>query len=216
MLAFMASTDDTFDLKVTPEWIADQLDRLEKSNADLARGTGISYRAITGILSAQQQRRIKHSEAIAIQRWFAEQAGEIMPAAQGEGGVLDALARPHRGGGDVPLFGTDATGVVRLTPAARMGTTPCHPAQLRTARAFALVIYDDLYAPRFRSGETAYAIASLQPQRGQDCIVELKDGEAIVGEFEGRDAAVRIRRGHEVKAFPAGNVRALHAVVGRG
>ncbi|WP_022699367.1 hypothetical protein [Euryhalocaulis caribicus] len=207
--------DSDYENRVTPDWIDAQLSAHSLTRRDLSRGTGISYRAIVGIFSPTEQRQIRHDEAVAFRRFFKAVA-EGRPDDSGDG-LRDALGGARRDSAQIPLFGAALTGPISLTPQGRIGTTERAPAQREASRAFAVSVQDDDNAPRYMTGELAYVVGGRAPRAGEDAVVELTDGEAWLGVFDGRsDNAVRLKRGDKVKAFTLDKVRAIHKVVGRG
>lgn len=83
----------------------------------------------------------------------------------------------------------------------------------------AVRIVGDSMEPRLFAGEMAYLRSGLQPRRGQDCVVELANDEAIIKTYEARrDGHLLLRQYNpetELK-IPLANVRAVHAVLWRG
>lgn len=70
-----------------------------------------------------------------------------------------------------------------------IGRAPRHPALERVATAFAVYTEGDSMAPRFKPGELAYVAGFIPPMKGQDCLVELKTGDAYLKEYLHRDDA---------------------------
>lgn len=96
---------------------------------------------------------------------------------------------------------------------------PMHPGQRGYAKIGAAEIVGESMYPRYKPREMAYFVFDLQPPRGDDVIVELDDGTAIIKEYGGRTADHLILREFypEERTFdlPLSKVKSLHAVVGR-
>ena len=120
----------------------------------------------------------------------------------------------------IPIYGAAA----QLPQAVGLGNqpighTPRHPAQADMKDAFAFYAVDDSMAPRYRLGELVYGVANKPPARGQDCLVELHSGMGFLREFSARTGdSLLCRQLAPARDWeqPAQEVKALHAIVGRG
>ena len=101
-----------------------------------------------------------------------------------------------------------------------VGEVPIHPNQKNIKGAFALYAVGESMSPRYRPGELIYAISRRQPLPNQDCLIELvKDGECFLKEFvKFTDKEIICRQLNPVKEWrhPKSDIKAVHAVVGRG
>lgn len=209
--------DTDFDHQITPDALRDAIDELGLNQKDFAEQSGVKYRALNDFLNGSRKNLKPSEERLVRMRLRGDPDGGAE-----RGGLAEAFARQDPRG-NVPMFSADGDGVLRLNAAGRVGATPAHPDQATNPRAFAVLVFDDSYAPRFRPGEKAYAIFNMAPRIGYDCIVEMKDGAGLVGEFVERTAGVvKIRQAasgpgaDRPRSIPAADVRAIHAIVGRG
>lgn len=119
----------------------------------------------------------------------------------------------------VPLFGyANAAGdVMRLSEDHIVRQVPALPAQIGSRGAFAVYVFGDSMEPALRSGYTAFAVRNMPPVRGELCIIELKDGEALIKTFEGMDAstvfASQLNPAKKL-SYPRREVANLYRVVG--
>lgn len=120
----------------------------------------------------------------------------------------------------VPLFGyANAAGaVLRLNEDQRVGIVPIHPAQKGSRAAFAFLVFGDSLAPRLNHGEVAYAVRNRLPVKGQPCLIEQKDGTALVKIFDGMDErtlfGLQLEPKKERVTYPLRDIAGIHAVVG--
>lgn len=95
-----------------------------------------------------------------------------------------------------------------------------HPAQIGRRGGFAFYVSTDVMAPRFEHGDIAYGLYGAPPKPGQDCVVELNTGDALIRRFITREFSDYVVGNYkdptERETFSSSSVRALHAVVGRG
>lgn len=101
-----------------------------------------------------------------------------------------------------------------------IGEAPLHPNQKNVRGGFALYTVGESMSPRYRPGELVYAIAKRQPQPSQDCIVEMnQDNESFLKEFvRFTDKEIICKQLNPTKEWkrPRADIKAIHAVVGRG
>lgn len=122
----------------------------------------------------------------------------------------------------IPVYGfvgAAANGTIHLDHTAVVNTTARHPAQGEREDVFALEVWNESMSPRYEPGELVYCVRGRRPKRGQDCVVELKSGDAFLKVYEKEEAGIIFTRQlnpHEEVRFRAGEVKAIHAVVGRG
>lgn len=121
-------------------------------------------------------------------------------------------------GEEVPLFGyANAAGsVLRLNDDQIIGVAPIHPAQRGSRAAFAFLVFGDSLTPMLNHGDTAYAIRGRTPRKGQPCVVQLRDGSALVKIFAGIDERTLFAEQLTPRkdlTIPLREVEAIHAVV---
>lgn len=95
---------------------------------------------------------------------------------------------------------------------------PMHPGQRGYSKIGAAEVVGESMYPRWKPRELAYFVFDLPPPRGDDVIVELQDGTAMIKEYVGRTPShLMLKEWSPVERtfdVPLENVRALHAVVG--
>jgi len=121
----------------------------------------------------------------------------------------------------IPILGrpSGAFDAVLMNPHEKIGEIERHPAQKNMKDAFAIYVVGEAMLPRYRPGELVYVAAMKPPAKGQDCIVELANGEGYLREFiahNGDGALCRTLNPAKEKKWLTADVKALHAVVGRG
>lgn len=132
------------------------------------------------------------------------------------------LDRPMTSEPIIPVYGLvgAASGdSIHLDHSAVVRSTPRHPAQGERAGVFALEVWSESMSPRYEPGELVYCIRNQPPKRGQDCVIEMRNGDAFLKIYEGQRNSVVFTRqlnpDSEVR-YEGAKVKALHAVVGRG
>jgi transcriptional regulator with XRE-family HTH domain len=184
--------------------VIEALDRALKargrgSKSALARELDIDPSTINKILNGE--RKIKVRELPLIERFM--------------GGIL---ADPD----SCPLYGFVAAAgeVVNLTDAALTRRIPIHPAQRGYSQTGAVEVIGESMYPRYKPREIVYFVFGLRPKRGEDAVVEMTDGSAILKEYViEKTGYVFLREFYpEERQFSieSTKVKALHAVVGRG
>jgi hypothetical protein len=206
--------------------VAQALDRRE--DLDLARVSrdvlGRNHAYLFQYLFKRTPRVLDYADAVKLARFLALDPAVFLDAAArmprlSEHLPVAAGAAPEND--TVPLRGTaqGPGGALRLGGEAEIGAAPRHPAQKGMKDAFAFYATDDSMAPRYRAGEMVYAVAHKPPARGQDCLVELKNGAGYLRQFErraGKDIlCLQLNPSREWRRAAA-QVKAVHAVVGRG
>lgn len=94
-----------------------------------------------------------------------------------------------------------------------------HPNQKGMKNSFALYMHGESMYPRYMEGDPVYAIANRPPSRGQDCIIEMSNGDSFIKHFIKKTAkeiiCQQFKPDKEWKR-PLADIKAIHAVVGRG
>jgi phage repressor protein C with HTH and peptisase S24 domain len=94
-----------------------------------------------------------------------------------------------------------------------------HPSQQGSKHAFAFYAPGKSMSPRYDEGEPAFFIKGKPALPGQDCVVELINGNGFLKRFEKKtDKEIVCRQLNPEKKWvrKLSEVRAIHAVVGRG
>jgi hypothetical protein len=154
-------------------------------------------------------RKIRSDEMDALRELAAAAPGIVPPAAPQLEPTTDSI----------PLFGyANAAGAtLRLNEEQRVGVVPIHPAQKGSRGAFAFIVFGDSMSERLNHGDVAYAIRNMAPLKDKPCLIEMKNGEAIVKVFVGMDEHTLFARQLSPKkdlTFPLRDIAALHRVVG--
>ena len=137
-----------------------------------------------------------------------------------------AAERPRRSFEPAPnpgmaaVYGLAAgeTDAVTISPGSEIRYVPMHPAQRGYARIGAVEVVGETMYPRWKPRELAYFVFDLPGNRGDDVVVELEDGTAVIKEYLGRTATnLMLKDWHpaeRVFEIPLTRVRSVHAVVG--
>lgn len=125
------------------------------------------------------------------------------------------------GPNDVPIYGSasGSTDSVILNFDQILGYAMRHPNQQGLKNGFALYARGSSMSPRYEPGELVYVVANKPPQRDVDCIIELNNGEGFIKIFVKQTAKeVICRQLNPAKEWKRSisDIKALHAVVGRG
>jgi SOS-response transcriptional repressor LexA len=139
-----------------------------------------------------------------------------------EGQIKKPGASVHPMPGSVPLFGWAAAADedrFAMAEPNMLGTVPMHPHQINLRNAFAVRVHGDSMAPRYEQGEIVYVSPNQWPARDQDCVIETIDSHGYLKRFRGRkDEKLIVAQFNPAKEieFLLKNIRAVHAVIGRG
>lgn len=196
-----------------------------------------------GLTQAETAKRI----AVADQQWQRWEAGDRNPRKDRYGDIASALdvsveellnertrlatsaeeAAPVAPSADlIGVYGYAAGAGERITvtSGSELRWVPKHPAQYGYRKVGAAEIIGESMYPRWKPRELAYFVFDLMPPRGEDVIVELRSGEAMIKEYVGRrpgeDGGPGVLRLKEfypeerILEISEADVRALHAVVG--
>lgn len=206
-----------------PRGLKARLRAIGKTQSDLAAYLGVDFNVVNRIASGARK-RLSDEESNAIEAYFAAHAGRSAPMAAPAAGI--STARQAGTGAQVPLYGFAAaapTGPINFDHETAGEYVARHPNQGRNAEAFAVRIWGESMSPRYEPGELAYCVRGQHPRRGQDVIIELKSGDAWLKTYEGQQGGqVRTRQLNpppgedDFQSFDMRDIKALHAVVGRG
>lgn len=200
---------------LSPKLIKARLKARGLKQQNLADFLGWDLHVVNRLLN--NKRKLQYDEAARIEAFFDEADPD-----DAEGGRIARIsdytpAAP--GAGEVPLYGAGPDGELRLDDRGRIGLTRSHPMQAGAKRGFAVQAVDDRNAPRYELGEVVYVIRGMAARRGTDCVVEMRDGSAWLGRYADQtsSAVILTFAGDKAqKALSRSEVRAIHAVVGRG
>ena len=183
-----------------PADIKARLERTGRKHSALADHLGISkdsaYRLVNG------KRDPSHDEVLAIERFFA--------------GDDDTGPRMI----EIPVYGyAGAGGEDRITLAGDAVLDHIKiPEGLAKGNIMAIRVAGDSMEPRLFAGELVIVGGNLPLARGQDCVVEFRDGSAVVKQYQGqREGFIFLRQFNPEKEvrYDATKVRAVHAVLYR-
>lgn len=170
---FLGGTPPT--CAMDPKWIAEQLERIGKNQADLARYLGMQAPQVNKIIKGK--RGIKAAEADAIRRFFNTPSPPVVDVRRvdtaGEIPTRSAMSR------DVPLLGTVWGGESGdFTMNGETGDYMRRPPRYAgRSDLFALFVQGESMQPRYYSGELIYVEKQRPPQNGDHVVVELHPDE---------------------------------------
>lgn len=183
-----------------PADIKARLDRTGRKHSALAAHLGISKDSVSRLVNGQ--RDPSYDEVQAIEKFFAD----------------DAETGPRLI--DIPVFGYAAAGGedrVALANDAVLEHIKI-PEGLAKGEIMAIRVAGDSMEPRLFAGEVVIVGRNLGPARDRDCVVEFRDGTAVVKQYQGqREGFIFLRQFNPDKEvrYDATKVRAVHAVLYR-
>lgn len=181
------------------------------------------------IFRPEVQRRLAAAIGVSVEDLMIEVArlqGGGAPSRQPSGTAVNLAEVPRRGFDPSPTPGMAAVyglaaaegEAIAIAAGSEIRYVPMHPAQRGYSRIGAVEIVGESMYPRWKPRELAYFVFDMPPPRGDDVIVELEDGTAIIKEYVGRTAThLMLKEWHpqeRVFDLPLVRVKALHAVVG--
>jgi phage repressor protein C with HTH and peptisase S24 domain len=200
----------------------ERMRRAGVSQRDAERALNWSQTRVSRFVNGERK-RITIEEQVEFETWLAsrEKAAGIAARREGEGGrVLDfAPVPPSR---RIPLYGLAAAGpdgAAHLDHDSVVDMIERIPAQGTRDDVFALEVFGESMEPRYYAAERVYCVRNRQPGPRRDVVVELKSGDAYLKQYIGRrDGFVFCRQLNPDAEcrYPLTEIRALHAVVGRG
>lgn len=188
-----------------PEDVRRRLEKSGRRQSDLARHLNIGKDSMSRLLKGPDDprgRRMSVEEAASIQSFFASDEPQE-PAFQ----VIDVYGYAQAGGTD-RISLADGQVIDRIEI----------PAGLVRGDVIAIRVAGDSMEPRLFSGETVIVGLNVPPQRDRDCVVEFRDGSAIVKQYKGqRDGQVFLHQYNpdEEVRVDAAKVKSIHAVLYR-
>jgi phage repressor protein C with HTH and peptisase S24 domain len=183
-----------------PHGIKARLAAAGRTQAELAEFLDMKIDATNRLINGS--RRMQSADAELIESFFG---GARRQAPAGRIPVFGYAAA----GGDDRIAWADDTVLETLEP-------PILQGGLRPDAAVRVI--GDSMEPRLYAGERVYVRFNVPPARGQDCIVELLNGQAMVKTYEGgRDGVIFLRQFNPDRQVTVARsqVRAIHAIVAR-
>lgn len=121
----------------------------------------------------------------------------------------------------VPIIGrvTDSGDAVILDFDEPIGEAPSHPNQKKIKGGFAVPMNDDTMEPRYWQGEMTHPVKSMRPRPMQDCWLEFINGSSQLRQFiryTEKDIVCRQFNPPKELRRPKSEIKAIHAIVGRG
>lgn len=180
--------------------ILDRLTRTGRSRSALGRHLGKDIHYVRRLIEKPE---LTPSLAAQIEDFFADEVAPLEPATI-----------------RVPVFGYAAEGGDE-----RISLANDHvldeieiPLGLIRGDAFGVRVSGDSMEPRLFSGETVIVARKVAPARFGDCVVEFRDGTALVKQYRGqRDGKVFLYQFNPEREFPVEGalVKSIHAVAYR-
>lgn len=184
------------------------MDDQGKTQAELGRELGLDSSQISRLFSGK--RRLQRHEANKVRAWLG-----LAPPMGNEATILP-------GPGMVPLYGwvgAASAGRHVIADQLLLGHVARHPGQLNLRDAFALKVADVSMSPRYEPGEIVYVAPNQWPAREQDCVFVSRSGHGYLKRFVRQTSSEIVLyqlNPEEELRFPAQDMMAMHAVVGRG
>jgi len=193
-----------------PKDIPEELKRVGKKQADLARFMPLDPSSLTKLIKGE--RSMKVPELRRLEEFFS--------AANGGEPVERLASRRAEAQARIPLFGVPHgdDGAVLFTSGREADWISPPIVAPANVELVAVRVPGDQMEPRMFQGEIVVAQVRMPPARDRDCVVEFTDGTAIVRTFKGlRDGRVHLELYHPASNIhvDATKVRALHAVLAR-
>lgn len=183
-----------------PPEIRARLKDTGRTQAALGRAIGKSKDSVSRLLTGQ--RSLEVDEADAIRAFFGEDQSPGPTFVQ-----IPVYGYAAAGGDDRVALASDQV-LDRIEI----------PAGLTRGEAFAIRVSGDSMEPRLYSGELVIVGRGVAPQKNGDCVVEMKDGSALVKQYRSqRDGVVflhQLNPDQEIR-LDATKVRTIHAVLYR-
>ena len=90
---------------------------------------------------------------------------------------------------EIPLCGAVAGSEERIAVnfGDQIETVPRHPKQVGIDGAFAAYVIGESMMPMYKPGQVVYVHPNRPPVRGEGCVIEMKNGEGYLKEYDGSD-----------------------------
>ena len=196
---------------VDPKDIPDRLRRAGRNQSELARFLALDPSSLTKTIKGT--RALKVDELNKIEQFF-EGDGYEVPV------ISTATRRPQR---RIPIYGYAAGGGggeerIAFNSGGIIDFIEPPPLWNGAGDLMGIRILGDSMVPRLFEGEMVIAQVNLPPLRGQDAVIEMTDGSALVKTYRGSTARViEAEQWNPQKPLTVDKerVRAVHAVVWR-
>lgn len=199
-----------------PMQLKARLAAIGETQTSLAEALGLSIHQVNRIVNGER-RSLTSAEERQIEAFFEGREGQKSASAK----VISFAPQ-----GQVPLYGFAAGapfGPIHLNHDAAHEYVERHPRQGRAADAFAVRVWGESMSPRYEPGDIAYCVRQQFPRRMEDVVVEMKNGDAWIKRYVGMsNGMVTLEQlnppeGEERLVYlKSADVKAMHAVVGRG
>lgn len=193
---------------VDPKDIPERLSRAGRNQSELARFLALDPSSLTKTIKGTRQ--LKAAELMKIEEFFG--SDDYEPP------VSTASRRPQK---RIPVYGYAAAGGeerVAFNSGNIIDFIEPPPLWNGAGDLVGLRVLGESMVPRLFEGEMVIAQLHLPPLRGQDCIIEMNDGSALVKTYRGGTArTIDAEQWNPQKSLAVDRerVKALHAVVWR-
>jgi phage repressor protein C with HTH and peptisase S24 domain len=200
---------------IDPADIPNRLAKIGRSQADLARALNLDPSSLTKTIRGLRQ--MKAAEVAKIEAFLEESAHDPQP----ERNVRRYMGQSQQRGSKIPVYGYAAGGGeerIAVNDGGIVDWIDAPPLWSGAGDLFGVRVIGSSMEPRLFEGELVIAQRNLPPARERDCLIELKDGSALVKTYtRQKEGRVFYRQWNPEKEahLPALDVKALHAIVWR-
>lgn len=195
IFASMEKHDQKIDLR-------DRIKRAGKNQTELANYLGISSFSASRL--ARGERKMSFQESQLINDWLGE---------------VEALEKPKH---IIPVYGyahdwEDDEKISMLPNRAIEWIDRPQHTQI-TGEMFCIRTLGETMEPRLFAGEEVYAIRGLPPARGKDCVIEFKDGSAVIKTYEKQKDGFIFARQYNpdtIVKYAFSEIKQIHLIVYR-
>lgn len=191
---------------VDPKDIPERLRRAGRRQSDLARYLSLDPSSLTKTIKGD--RRLKADELVKIEEFFGDEPAPTSTASR----------RPQR---RIPVYGYAAAGGderIAFNSGNIIDFIDPPPLWNGAGDLVALRVLGDSMTPRLFEGEMVVAQVNLPPLRGQDCVIEMNDGSALVKTYRGiKGRVIEAEQWNPQQAVIVDKERAkaVHAIIWR-
>lgn len=214
-------------------WFNQALERVDATQADLARHLRLAPSAVSRMLKGERQ--MKQLETVQIAGFLGVSPDEVLRHAVADTAPHPAVDLPRAGRGRPRLVppisnGGRAPDVIPIRSAGRGGTDQAmfledgpigytsRPSNLSGVRAaYAIYMVGDSMEPRYEPGWLLHVNPFKPPTRGRDVVVYKKGQAVLIKQFigwEGETLVLRQLNPPETLRIPRADVLECHLVVG--
>lgn len=121
----------------------------------------------------------------------------------------------------IPILGhaNASSSAIMLNYEEPIGEAPRHPKLAGVKNAYYVEVYDESMSPRYYPRELAAVNGNRSPLPKEDCVIQLNNGEVYIKQFiKTTDKKIICHQLNPSQSWDCliGEVKAIHAVVGRG